>query len=84
MAQSGYWRQQAAPIVASVIERVGKDDMKALRKALREAYPFGPKSQYPYKAWLAEIRRQTGASLSPRRSRKQDPNRIQLSLFDPQ
>lgn len=84
MTQSGYWRREAAPIVASVIERVGKDDIKALRKALREAYPFGPKSHYPYKAWLAEIRRQTGASLYPRRTRKQDPSRVQLSLFDPQ
>ncbi len=31
--------------------------MKALRKALAEAYPFGERENSPYKAWLTEVRR---------------------------
>ncbi|MEQ9223795.1 MAG: hypothetical protein RJQ08_11690 [Salinisphaeraceae bacterium] len=52
------WRQRAAPIIADTIARVGRDDPKALRKALRDAYPFGERANYPYKAWLDEVRAQ--------------------------
>lgn len=54
------WRDMAKPIIVSVIARVGKQDMKALRKELREAYPFGPRENHPYKSWCDEIRRQLG------------------------
>lgn len=56
MGKPGYWRQKAAPIIAEVIQRVGREDMKALRKALREAYPFGPRAYHPYRVWLDEIK----------------------------
>jgi hypothetical protein len=52
------WRNAAAPIIARVIRRVGTDDMRALRRALREAYPWEPLHGHPYKTWLDEIRRQ--------------------------
>lgn len=52
------WREYAAPIIADVIERVGREDVKALRRALREAYPFGERSFWPYKVWCDEIRLQ--------------------------
>lgn len=35
------WADAAAPIVAEVIRSVGRSDMKALRKALTKAYPWG-------------------------------------------
>lgn len=35
------WADAAAPVVAQVIRNVGRSDMKALRKALIEAYPWG-------------------------------------------
>lgn len=54
------WRDSAAKIIAEVISKVGLDDAKALRKALREAYPWGPRKQHPYKIWCDEIRVQTG------------------------
>jgi len=54
------WRQQAAPIIAEVIERVGREDMKALKRELRAAYPFGKRQYYPYKAWLLEVATQLG------------------------
>ena len=53
-----YWRKQAAPIIRQVIEEVGREDMRALRKALAEAYPWYEKRGHPYKIWLNEIRRQ--------------------------
>ena len=52
------WRDRARPIIAAVIDRVGKGDLKKLKAALREAYPFGLRQYMPYKVWLDEIRRQ--------------------------
>lgn len=54
------WRDRLRPVIAQVIAEVGTDDMKKLRKALREAWPenLGPRSMHPYKIWLDEIRRQ--------------------------
>lgn len=52
------WRAHAARVIAKVIQEVGTDDPKALRKALREAYPFGERKYWPYKVWLDEVRRQ--------------------------
>jgi len=54
------WREKAAPIIREVIKTVGKSDMKALRKALRDAYPFGPRQYHPYKIWCDEVNRQLG------------------------
>jgi len=56
----GYWREMARPIINTVINEVGFKDEKALRKALREAYPFGQRKNWPYKVWLDEISIQTG------------------------
>jgi len=72
------WADKAAPIIAGVIQDVGRNDMKALRKALGHAYPWGERSRYPYKAWLGEIRRQLGHPLNaPRR----DPGNKQTDMF---
>lgn len=54
------WREQAAPIIADTILRVGRQDQQALRRALRDAYPFGERAHYPYKAWRDEIKAQLG------------------------
>ncbi len=62
------WADAAAPIVAQVIHQVGRTDMRVLRKALVAAYPWGERENARYKAWLAEIRRQLGASASSRGS----------------
>jgi len=54
------WREQAAPIIQRVIHNcraTGKTE-KQIRKALSDAYPFGPKKYWPYKVWLDEIKRQ--------------------------
>ncbi len=61
------YREVSAPIVREVVRRVGLADRKALRKALRDAYPFGAREYWPYKAWLIEIKAQTGGMRNPRR-----------------
>lgn len=61
------WREEAAPIIERIIREVGRDNPKMLRKAFRDAYPFGEKKRFPYKAWLAEIKRQlNGCKLGER------------------
>lgn len=50
------WREHAAPLIAKVIAIVGTADQKALRKALREAYPWGVRKMHPYKIWCSEVR----------------------------
>ncbi len=52
------WREEAAPIISSVIRQYGTSDLQALRRHLRDAYPFGEKKYYPYKVWCDEITRQ--------------------------
>jgi len=73
------WRTIAAPIIALVIREVGVDDTKALRKALRDAYPFGEREMWPYKVWLDEIHRQLGTKKKPQRVQVAMEN--QASLF---
>lgn len=70
------WRQRAKPVIMEVIRKVGLSDEKRLRKALKEAYPFGERRNFPYKVWLDEIKVQTGKKKSRR------INQRQLQLFD--
>lgn len=80
------WRDDCAPIIAEVIERVGRDDMKALRKELRAAFPYGERARWPYKVWLDEIRTQLGMKKRKDSAGIQEPPRHedlpgQLHLF---
>jgi len=52
------WRMAAAPIVMKVLLDNAGQPLQVVRAALRKAYPFGPKSNWPYRIWLDEIRRQ--------------------------
>lgn len=52
------WRPYAARVIGEVIDRVGREDLRALRRAIRAAYPFGRRSGWPYKIWCSEVRRQ--------------------------
>lgn len=54
------WRDKAAPVIINVVNQVGKGDPKALRRALRQAYPFGERRGWPYRAWLIEIHERVG------------------------
>jgi hypothetical protein len=52
------WRDRARPIIAKVLADTKGQDEKAIKVALFNAYPFGPREYHPYKVWLDEIRRQ--------------------------
>lgn len=52
------WREFAAPLIAAVIAaNVGKTT-KEVKAALRDAYPWGPRENHPYKIWCSEVNRQ--------------------------
>ena len=65
------WRDIAAPIIRDTIASVGTQDMKALRKALHDAYPFGERRMHPYKIWCSEVKRQLG--IKPKAPKAQVP-----------
>jgi hypothetical protein len=54
------WRESARPIIQQVLkDNKGKSETE-IKKALREAYPFGMRAYHPYKIWLDEIKVQLG------------------------
>jgi hypothetical protein len=54
----GTWRFDAALIIERVLAETKGQPEAAIKKALRDAYPFGERAMWPYKVWLSEIRRQ--------------------------
>jgi hypothetical protein len=54
------WRDYARPIIQKVLKETKGLDEKEIRKALKEAYPFGERNYHPYKVWLDEIKVQRG------------------------
>lgn len=42
-----YWRDQAAPIIERVLKEMAGKPEKEIRKALHDAYPFGPREYHP-------------------------------------
>jgi len=78
-----YWRGRARPIIAKVIAEHAGRPQPEVRRALREAYPFGPRQHHPYKIWCDEVKRQLGLKPplgSPRKVQAANPN--QRELFD--
>jgi hypothetical protein len=67
------WREKARPIIAQVLQAMAGRPWKEVRAALIEAYPFGTRSHYPYKAWLLEIRWQRGQHRGPRKKGEKLP-----------
>lgn len=67
------WRDRCRPVIAEVIRANQGQDLKTIRRALREAYPWGERKYWPYKVWCDEIRRQLG--LKPI---KKDPRQREL------
>jgi hypothetical protein len=76
-----YWRGRARPIIAQVIKDNKGKDLKAVRKALYEAYPFGVRKHHPYKIWLDEIARQLNEKKRYFAPKKKPANPKQIKLF---
>ena len=47
-------------MIAKVLADTEGLDEKAIKRALRDAYPLGERKYHPYKIWLDEIHRQRG------------------------
>ena len=73
------WRDKARPIIQAVIAKHGIDDLRTLRRALRDAYPWGPRQYHPYKIWCDEVRVQLGLKPEPEPTPSGDES---LPLFD--
>jgi hypothetical protein len=58
--QQSKWRMQSTPIIEKVIADNKGKSLKEIRRALRDAYPFGERRYHPYKIWLDECQRQLG------------------------
>lgn len=54
------WRETSRAIIAKVLADMKGQADEQVKKALREAYPFGQREHHPYKIWLDEIQIQTG------------------------
>lgn len=54
------WRKWFAPIIDRILQENKGEPIKEVRKALRDAWRWGPRKHHPYKIWLNEIRIQLG------------------------
>lgn len=78
------WRLYARPIIAHVLEETQGQSEANIRKALKNAYPFGERAMYPYTVWRSEIKNQRFGK-QPRHVRESvDAQRSngQISIFD--
>ena len=56
------WNEQANKAIGAVVDefqadggdilRLSDEDKETLKKRINEAYPFGERNNFPYKAWL--------------------------------
>lgn len=82
----GFWRKQARKRILEVLAHLPADATKEDKaKAVRVAYPFGDRANWPYKVWLCEVQTHVhGRSPAQRRRERQRQKEIeagQLSLF---
>lgn len=79
---SGSWAARARPIIAEVLAETAGAEERTIRRALRLAYPFGERRSWPYKAWLAEIKRQRGLKPAAGRRKRNPVPAGQLALAE--
>lgn len=74
------WRDWAAAIITEVLKSTAGQTEKGIKKALKDAYPFGERSNHPYKIWCDELKRQRSGKLE-RRVRRTEKDTETLNLF---
>ena len=75
------WRDSARPLIERVLLATRGAPEKEIRKALRDAYPWGARENHPYKIWCDEVRRQRGLKPSLG-TRAPEPDPRQAGLFE--
>jgi hypothetical protein len=73
------WRDIAKPIIAATIKENQGKELKVVKAALREAYPWGQRKMHPYKIWCDEVKRQLGLKKVKIKGEVNDP--FQTKLF---
>ena len=58
------WRDSARPLIAKALDYSKGKSEQEIRKALRDAYPWGERRMHPYKIWCDEIKVQRGLKKS--------------------
>jgi hypothetical protein len=76
------WRDRARPIIARVLQEYAGASERDIRKALREAYPFGPREHWPYKVWCDEVAEQRGTAARKERKAKHDAGQLYFTIGD--
>ena len=76
------WRDHIRPIIAAVLAENKGKDQATIRKALKDAYPFGERKYHPYKIWLSEIRNQLGKGKSKKKKAEPNSKYKQLEIFN--
>ena len=72
------WRDCARPIINKILEDNAGADEKTIRKALRDAYPFGQREMHPYKIWLDEIKVQRKQRIFGKKPKPENKNQGKL------
>lgn len=75
------WRIKAREIIAQVLAQHEGRPEPEIRRALRDAYPFGPRRYWPYKVWLDEVQRQRQRGRYAPGANREEPDPDQLDLF---
>lgn len=79
---SSSWRDYARPIIAKVLKENAGQDEAVIRKALKDAYPFGQRDYHPYKIWLDEIAVQRGTKkkniFGRKKAKPEDPRQERM------
>ncbi len=67
------WRLGSIEAITKTLASLPPDaDDKAKRKAISDAYPFGPRQYHPYKIWLSEVKKY----FAPPKNRRATPSDI--------
>ncbi len=60
------WRQQAQKVIFETLEKLpATASLDEKRRALFDAYPFGPREHHPYKIWCDEVGITLGTKKKP-------------------
>ncbi len=51
------WRSKSAEVLRGLVSQVKHLAPEDARRVISQAYPFGPRSNHPYKIWLDECHR---------------------------
>ena len=73
------WRQSCSGLIAQVIREHKSLPLKDIKKALRNAYPFGQRKRHPYKIWCDEVSTQLGTKKKKiKQNKENNPNQTEL------